>query len=107
MPLVQKKFSFENFSLFFGKDLLILNFFYLKYILEQSTSNATWIFRILRNIETQNKQTNIKLNHDVATKCGVRQSWVTCFFLIHLGCLRLGMLEKWLGLALGRLKPQL
>ena len=43
--------------------------------------------------ETWNKQTNFKLNHDVATKCGVRQSWATCFFLIHLGCLRLDMLE--------------
>ena len=43
--------------------------------------------------ETWNKQTNFKLNHDVATKCGVRQSWATCFFLVHLGCLRLDMLE--------------
>ena len=30
------------------------------------------------------------------TKCGVRQSWATCFFLVHLGCLRLGVLEPWL-----------
>lgn len=30
------------------------------------------------------------------TKCGVRQSWVTCFLLVHLGCLRLGVLEPWL-----------
>ena len=30
------------------------------------------------------------------TKCGVRQSWATYFFLVHLGCLRLGMLEPWL-----------
>ena len=30
------------------------------------------------------------------TKCGARQSWATCFFLVHLGCLRLGMLESWL-----------
>ena len=29
------------------------------------------------------------------TKCGVRQSWASCFFLVHLGCLRLGMLEPW------------
>ena len=38
------------------------------------------------------------------TKCGVRQSWTTCFFLVHLGCLRLGGLEPWLqwnGLGLG------
>ena len=38
------------------------------YIHEQSTSNATWIFRIQRNIETQNKKTNFKLNHDVANQ---------------------------------------
>ena len=30
------------------------------------------------------------------TKCGVRQSWTACFFLVHWGCLRLGMLEPWL-----------
>ena len=73
------------------------------YIHEKSTSNATWIFRIQRNIETWNKQTNFKLNHDVATKCGVRKSWATCFFLVHLGCLRLGVLEpslRWNGLDL-------
>ena len=96
--------------LFFGErfgNLEIFFFFwkFLKniYIHEQSTSNATWIFRIQRNKETWNKQTNFKLNHDVATKCGVRQSWATCVFLIHLGCLRHGMLEPrlwWNGLGL-------
>ena len=30
------------------------------------------------------------------TKRGARQIWATCFFLVHLGCLRLGMLEPWL-----------
>ena len=75
MPLVQRLFFlFEIFSLFFGKDLEILNFFLIEkkniyiYIHEQSTSNATWIFRIQRNIETRNKQTNFKLNHDVANQ---------------------------------------
>ena len=37
------------------------------------------------------------------TKCGVRQSWAACFFLVHLGCLRLGVLEPslwWNGLGL-------
>ena len=37
------------------------------------------------------------------TKCGVRQSLATCVFLIHLECLRLGMLEPrlwWNGLGL-------
>ena len=90
------KFFFENFSLFwerFGNLEIFFEILKNIYIHEQSTSNATWIFRIQRNIETWNKQTNFKLNHDIATKCGVRQSWATCFFLIHLGCLRLGMLE--------------
>ena len=107
IPLVQRLFFFFYLIFpFFGKDLEILNFFYylfFKYIHEQSTLNATWIFRIQRNIETWNKQTNFKLNHDVATKCGVRQSWATCLFLVHLGCLRLGVLEPslwWNGLDL-------
>ena len=39
-----------------------------------------------------NKQT-LSLTMMLQTKCGVRQSWATCFFLVHLGCLRLGMLE--------------
>ena len=46
-------------------------FFYLFkniYIHEQSTSNATWIFRVQRNIETWNKLTNFKLNHNVANQ---------------------------------------
>ena len=30
------------------------------------------------------------------TKCGVRQSWTTCFFLVHLRCLGLGGLKPWL-----------
>ena len=30
------------------------------------------------------------------TKCGVRQSWAIGFFLVHLGCLRLGVLKPWL-----------
>ena len=51
------------------------------------------------------------------TKCGVRQSWATCFFLVHWGCLRLDGLEpwlwsfgiclKWLGFALRKLEPWL
>ena len=42
-----------------------------------------------------NKQT-LSLTMMLQTKCGVRQSWATCFFLVHLGCLRLSMLEPWL-----------
>ena len=70
-------FSFEFFLLllfyFFWKILESLFIYFcvwnfLKYIHEQSTSNATWIFRIQRNIETWNKQTNFKLNHDVANQ---------------------------------------
>ena len=42
--------------------------FFFKYIHEQSTSNATWIFRIQRNIETWNKLTKFKLNYDIANQ---------------------------------------
>ena len=105
MPLVQ---TLSHLNFFLSRIFGNLEFFFfwiLKdiYIHEKSTSNATWIFRIQRNIETWNKQTNFKLNHDVANQCGVRQSWATCFFLIHLGCLRHGMLEPrlwWNGLGL-------
>ena len=45
-----------------------LEFFFIKYIHEQSTSNSTWIFRIQRNIKIWNKQTNFKFNHDVANQ---------------------------------------
>ena len=72
----------------------ILNFFFLKkYIHEQSTSNATWIFRIQRNIETRNKQTNFKLNHDIANQMWSEAKLGHLLLLIHLGCLRLGVLE--------------
>ena len=43
---------------------ILIFFFFFKYIHEQSTSNATWIFRIQRNIETW----NFKFNHDVANQ---------------------------------------
>ena len=36
--------------------------------MNKSTSNGTWIFRIQRNIEIWNKQTNFKFNHDVANQ---------------------------------------
>ena len=68
MPLI-KTLSHLNFFL---EDLGILIFFFFriffKYIHEQSTSNAAWIFRIQRNVETWNKQTNFKLYHDVANQ---------------------------------------
>ena len=98
MPLVQRLFSFEIFSLFFfffGKRFgnLEFNFFFeniYTYIHEQSTSNATWIFRILKNIETWNKLTKFKLNYDVAN-----QMWSEA----KLGCLLLlgplKMLKTW------------
>ena len=60
------------------------------YIHEQSTSNATWIFRIQKNIETWNKLTKFKLNYDVAN-----QMWSEA----KLGCLLLlgplRMLKTW------------
>ena len=87
-------------------------FFLSVHIHEQSTSNATWIFRIQRSIETWNKQTNFKLNHDVANHMW---SEAKLGHLLLLGPFR--MLEtwyawtlimmKWLGLALGRLEPWL
>ena len=69
-------FSFEFFSFssfFFLERFENLDFFFfwnLKkiYIHDQSTSNATWIFEIQRNVETRNKQTNFNLNHDVANQ---------------------------------------
>ena len=115
-PLLFSFSFFENFSLFLGKIWKSWNFFFwfffLKYIHEQSTSNATWIFRIQRSIETWNKQTNIKLNHDVANHMW---SEAKLGHLLLLGPFR--MLEtwyawtlimmKWLGLALGKLEPWL
>ena len=119
MSLVQRFFFFfffENFSLFLGKIwkswIFFLKFFFFwisfwKYIHKQSTSNATWIFRIQRNIETWNELTNFKLNHDIAN-----QMWSEAKLghLLLLGPFR--MLEawwawtlitvKWLELALGR-----
>ena len=69
-------FSFEIFSFSspffflerFGKFDFFLGFLKNIYIHEQSTSNATWIFRIQRNIETWNKQKNFKFNHDVTNQ---------------------------------------
>ena len=86
--------SFENFSLFLGKIWKSwkkkLNFFFFLYIHEQSTSNATWKFWIKKNIETWNKLTNFKLNHDVAN-----QMWSEAKLghLLLLGPLR--MLKTW------------
>ena len=69
MPLVQRSFFYlKNFLFFWERfeNLEFFFFFFFKYIHEQSISNATWIFRIQRNIEIWNKLTNFKLNHDVA-----------------------------------------
>ena len=86
--------------------------FFKKYIHEQSTSNATWIFRIQRNIETWDKLTNFKLNHDVAN-----QMWSEAKLghLLLLGPFRMFetryawilILIKCLGLALRKLQPWL
>ena len=114
-------FSFEFFLLllfyFFWKILESLFIYFcvwnfLKYIHKQITSNATWIFRIQRNIETWNKQTNFKLNHDVAN-----QMWSEAklghllllgpFRMLETGYAWTLIMMKWLGLALGRLEPWL
>ena len=67
-PLVQ---TLSHLNFFFGRfgnlDFFFLDLKYI-YIHEQSTSNATWTFRIQRNIETWDKQKNFKLNHDVANQ---------------------------------------
>ena len=73
MPLVQRHFFYLKIFLFFWERFGNLEIFFcifLKniYIHEQSTSNATWIFRIQRNIETWSKLTNFKLNHDVTNQ---------------------------------------
>ena len=74
----------------FGNLEIFFEFFFFKYIHEQSTSNATWIFRIQKNIETWNKLTKFKLNYDVPN-----QMWSEA----KLGCLLLlglfRMLEAW------------
>ena len=94
MPLVQRLIFIWKFFSFFGKDLEILEkkieFFFFLYIHEQSTSNATWKFWIKKNIETWNKLTNFKLNHDVAN-----QMWSEAKLghLLLLGPLR--MLKTW------------
>ena len=94
MALVQRLFFWKSFLFFWERfgNLEIFSFlnFFFKYIHEQSTSNATWIFRIQRNIETWNKLTNFKLNHDVAN-----QMWsgAKLGHLLLLGPFR--MLEAW------------
>ena len=108
MPLVQRPFfcflknflffweRFGNLEIFFWIFFLyILNIYIYIYINEQSTSNSTWIFWIQRNIETRNKQTNFKLNHDVANQMWSEAKLGHLLLLIHLECLSLGMLEPW------------
>ena len=58
--------------------------------MNKSTSNATWIFRIQKNIETWNKLTKFKLNYDVANQMW-SEAKLGC--LLHLGPLR--MLKTW------------
>ena len=113
MSLVQRFFSFEKFSLFLGKIWKSwIFFFFLIYIHKQSSLNSTWNSWIQKNIETWNKLTNFKLNHDVAN-----QMWSEAKLghLLLLDPFR--MLEtwhawtlimiKWFRLALGRLEPWL
>ena len=112
--LVQRLFFFFcwKFFSFFRKDLEILIFseffkIYI-YIHEQSTSNATWIFRIQRNIETW----NFKFNHDVANQMWSEAKLGRLLLLDPLRMLKTWyvwnlIMMKWLGLALGRLEPWL
>ena len=114
MSLVQRLFFIWKFFSFFGERFGNLEFFYKKkkiyiyiYIHEQSTSNATWIFRIQRNIETWNKQKNFKLNHDVANQMWSEAKLGHLLLLSPFRMLKTGyawtlIMMKWLGLALGR-----
>ena len=114
--LVQRFFFFENFSLFLEKIwkswiFFFFFFVFLIYIHKQSSLNATWNFWIKKkNIETWNKQTNFKLNHDVTN-----QMWsevklghlllLGLFRMLEVWCAWTLIMMKWLGLALGRLEP--
>ena len=50
-------------------------------------------FKKKKNIETWNKQTNFKYNHDVANQIWSEAKLGHLCLLDPLGCLRLGMLE--------------
>ena len=94
----------SRFFFFFG--------FFLIYIHKQSTLDATWNFWIQRNIETWNKQTNFKLNHDIANlmwseaKLG-NLLLLGPFTMLETWYAWILIMMKWLGLALGRLQPWL
>ena len=120
MPLVQKHFSFENFSLFLGKIwkfwifLFCFVLFCFAFLIYTQTKLIKCYMKFLKKkkIETWTKQTNFKLNHDVAN-----QMWgeAKLGHLLPLGPFRLFeawyawtlIMMKWLGLALGRLQPWL
>ena len=68
------------------------------------------IFEFKKNIETWNKQTNFKLNHDVANQMWSEAKLGHLFLLgpfrmLEAWCARTLIMMKWLGFALGRLKP--
>ena len=117
MPLVQRLFFIWKFFLFFwekfGNLKIFLIFFwffilfYFFFIHEQSTSNATWIFRIQRNIEIWNKQTNFILNHDVANQMRTKAKLghlllLDPFRMLETWWAWTSIMMKWLRLALGR-----
>ena len=109
MPLVQRLFFIWIF--FFGKiwkSWIFFFVFYLYiYIHKQSSLKATWKFWIQRNIETWNKQTNFRLNHDVANQMWTGAKLGHLLFLDPFRMLEAWwawtlIMMKWLGLALGR-----
>ena len=67
-PLSKGFFHLKNFLFFFGKFGNLELFFFIIYIHKQSSLNATWRIWIQRNIETWNKQSNFKFNHNVANQ---------------------------------------
>ena len=124
MPLVQRLFFiWKFFSLFFfWKDLEILKFFWIFFVLllllfylyiyiyiythKQSSFNTTCKFWIQRNIKIWNKQTNFILNHDVANQMRTEAKLSHLLLLDPFRMLETWwawtlIMMKWLGLALG------
>ena len=112
MPLVQILFLIWKFFSFFflgkiWKSWIFFEFLIYIYIYthEQSTSNATWIFRIQRNIEIWNKLTNFKLNNDIANQMWSKAKLGHLLFLDPFRMLETWhawtlIMIKWLGLHL-------
>ena len=99
MPLVQRLFFIWKFFSFFWERFGNLDFFFFEFFffvlnIYTQTKLIRCYMKFLNSKKHRNK--TLSLTMMLQTKCGVRQSWATCFFLVHLGCLRLGVIEPWL-----------